>query len=249
MIEQVATMKLNADLGESYGNWQQDVDADVMPYIDQANIACGYHAGDAKTMQATLSLAKQYGVDIGAHPSYPDLQGFGRRSMRIPREDLVPIIHAQIATLEGMAKCQGLHVQYVKPHGALYNDMMKDTEVFEDIAVAIHEYHTKYPLMIQSLANNDRQIEVAEKYSVSLMYEAFADRRYTASGRLQSRQGVGAVLNAQQTLAQAKALIDSGTVTTNSGEQIHLKINSLCVHGDNPEALSVVKKIRMLLSD
>ncbi|MFC3121569.1 5-oxoprolinase subunit PxpA [Agaribacter flavus] len=240
-------MKLNADLGESFGHWQQMADAEVMPYIDQANLACGYHAGDARTMQMSLALAKNHGVEIGAHPSYPDLQGFGRRSMRIPQDELMAMIHAQIATLEGMAKCQGLVLNYVKPHGALYNDMMRDIEIFEDLAFAVSQYHKLYPLMIQALADNSLQQTIASKYGIGLMYEAFADRQYKADGSLLSRQQKGAVLDADASVLQAKTLIEKGIVVSDIGTPIPLQADSICVHGDNPQALNAVKEIRVLI--
>ena len=123
-------MKLNCDLGESYGSWQMGLDAEVMPHIDMANIACGFHAGDADVMARTLALAKQHGVVIGAHPSYPDLQGFGRRSMALSHSEIVNCMRYQIAALDGMALSAGVTLSYVKPHGALYNDMMAKPAVF-----------------------------------------------------------------------------------------------------------------------
>ncbi|MFC4699208.1 5-oxoprolinase subunit PxpA [Glaciecola siphonariae] len=237
-------MKLNADLGESFGRWQSTTDADVMPYIDQANVACGYHAGDPKVLAHTIGLVKQYGVSLGAHPSYPDLQGFGRRSMRMPADELIPLIHAQIAIVEGMAKCQHLALDYVKPHGALYNDMMLYPQVYEDVVTAISQYHAPLPLMIQALANNDFHIELAKKQGVTLLFEAFADRRYTANGYLMARTNEGAVLDADHALAQAKALIDDGCVIADDGKRIALRADTLCVHGDTPSALSMLTQIR-----
>ncbi|MGQ8363843.1 5-oxoprolinase subunit PxpA [Glaciecola sp. 1036] len=241
-------MKLNADLGESYGNWQHNHDADIMPYIDMANVACGYHAGDALTMQKTIELAKLYGVVIGAHPSYPDLQGFGRRSMRIPAQELGAMLHAQLATLDGMAKCQQTQIGYVKPHGALYNDMMRNLDIFEDVVAAMASFYVRLPLMIQALADREPYQEIANKYQIELLFEAFADRRYTDRGFLQARSFPNSVLNNEQTLEQAVMLITEGQVLTDAGTHIMLKADTICVHGDNPEALSVVQKIRQMLN-
>jgi len=240
-------MKLNADLGENYGRWQSSTDQDVMPYIDQANLACGYHAGDPKVLQTTIALVKEQGVSLGAHPSYPDLQGFGRRSMRIPADELIPLLHAQIAVVEGMAKCQQLRLEYVKPHGALYSDMMQYPQVFEDVVSAIGQYHYCYPLMIQALANNDFHKEVAARHGVSLMFEAFADRRYTANGYLLSRNVPGAVLDETEAFEQAKRLIEKQQVISETGSELNIQADSLCVHGDSPSALELVIKIRDLL--
>ncbi len=126
-------MKLNCDLGESYGNWTMGLDTQVMPHIDQANIACGFHAGDPLVMLNTLKLAKQHNVSIGAHPSYPDLVGFGRRTMKCSTEELVALVLYQVAAIDGVAKSLGMNLDYVKPHGALYNDMMSDVQVRESI--------------------------------------------------------------------------------------------------------------------
>lgn len=241
-------MKLNADLGESFGRWQSTTDQDVMPYVDQANLACGYHAGDPKVLMTTIALVKQHSVSLGAHPSYPDLQGFGRRSMRIPADDLIPLIHAQIAVVEGMAKCQQVALAYVKPHGALYNDMMQHPQVFEDVVTALSSYHTVYPLMIQALANNDFHKEVANRHGVSLMFEAFADRRYTATGYLVSRHQANAVLDEAEAIAQAEQLIKHKQVITENNKTITIDADSLCVHGDSPSALDMLIKIRSMLN-
>ena len=131
------TLKLNCDLGESFGSWKMGLDDDVMPYLDQANIACGFHAGDAMVMKKTLLLAKQHNVTVGAHPSYPDLNGFGRHSMNIPAADLIALMQYQIAALTGMAANLGVTVTYVKPHGALYNDMMANGHIRSAVMQAI----------------------------------------------------------------------------------------------------------------
>ena len=135
------TLKLNCDLGESFGSWKMGLDDDVMPYLDQANIACGFHAGDAMVMKKTLLLAKQHNVTVGAHPSYPDLNGFGRHSMNIPAADLIALMQYQIAALTGMAANLGVKVTYVKPHGALYNDMMANGHIRSAVMQAIAECH------------------------------------------------------------------------------------------------------------
>ena len=143
-------MLLNCDLGESYGSWTMGLDAEVMPHIDQASIACGFHGGDPVTMRRTLALAARCGVAVGAHPSYPDLVGFGRRSMNLSAEEIIASLHYQVAALEGMALGQGLALSYVKPHGALYNDMMAKPEVRAAIMQALADYHRPLPLMLQA---------------------------------------------------------------------------------------------------
>lgn len=238
---------LNADLGESYGAWSMGDDAAIMPMIDQANIACGYHAGDASTMRHSLQLAATYKVTIGAHVAYPDILGFGRRSMRLSEQEIIDIVHAQIACLEGLAKCQALNLSYVKPHGALYNDMMKLPNVFEAIVKALASYHTCYPLMVQALADNQTQQQIAGKYSVQLMYEAFADRRYSADGFLQARSEPGSVLNAEQAYEQALFIIDEGRVQTVDGTFLSINADSICVHADSEGAKRMANQLREVL--
>ena len=180
-------MKLNCDLGESFGSWQMGLDTDVMPYIDMANIACGFHAGDADVMAKTLLLAKQHGVAVGAHPSYPDLQGFGRRSMALSASEIINTMRYQMAALDGMAQSAGVTISYVKPHGALYNDMMSKAAVFDAVLQAVAGYYRPLKLMILATAEQQHYHDLASAKGVELLFEAFADRRYTDDGKLTPR--------------------------------------------------------------
>ena len=245
-------MKLNCDLGESFGAWSMPVEAAIMAEIDQANIACGFHAGDPLVMKQAIRLAKQHDVDIGAHPAYPDLQGFGRRSMAIAADELSAMIQYQVSALSGMAKVCGANVSYVKPHGALYNDMMKDTAVMRTVMRSIAEINMQsldspLALMVQATSQNTALKEAAQEWGLPLYFEAFSDRRYTDEGLLQSRLIEGAVLSESDALLQAKQLISSGTVTTASGATLAIEADSLCVHGDTKGAVSIAKKIRTFL--
>jgi len=245
-------MKLNCDLGESFGAWSMPVESAIMAEIDQANIACGFHAGDPLVMKQAIRLAKQHDVDIGAHPAYPDLQGFGRRSMAIAADELSAMIQYQVSALSGMAKVCGANVSYVKPHGALYNDMMKDTAVMRTVMQSIAEINMQslnspLALMVQATSQNAAIKEAAQEWELPLYFEAFSDRRYTDEGLLQSRLIEGAVLSESDALLQAKQLISSGTVTTASGETLAIEADSLCVHGDTKGAVSIAKKIRTFL--
>ena len=245
-------MKLNCDLGESFGAWSMPVEAAIMAEIDQANIACGFHAGDPLVMKQAIRLAKQHDVDIGAHPAYPDLQGFGRRSMAIAADELSAMIQYQVSALSGMAKACGANVSYVKPHGALYNDMMKDTAVMRTVMQSIAEINMQsldspLALMVQATSQNTALKEAAQEWELPLYFEAFSDRRYTDEGLLQSRLIEGAVLSESDALLQAKQLISSGTVTTASGATLAIEADSLCVHGDTKGAVSIAKKIRTFL--
>ena len=241
-------MKLNCDLGESFGAWTMGLDNEVMPHIDQANIACGFHGGDPLVMQKTLALAKKFQVSVGAHPSYPDLVGFGRRSMACSSEEIIALIHYQVAALDGMASAQGLSIDYVKPHGALYNDMMRDPKVFEAILAALAQYPKKLALMLQATADIDDYKSQANKLGLVIYSEAFADRYYDDKGRLLARSQSGAVLNKEAMLAQVKQLSEQGTVTTISGKVLKLSVDSLCVHGDNIAGVQAIREIKELLS-
>jgi len=242
-------MKLNCDLGESFGAWTMGLDTKVMPYINQANIACGYHAGDPLVMQKTLALAKEQQVSIGAHPSYPDLVGFGRRSLECSTEEIIALMHYQIAALDGMATVQGLSIDYVKPHGALYNDMMKKPKVFEAILTALSQYPKKLALMLQATPEIDDYKKKAHRLGLTIYGEAFADRCYDDEGRLLSRSETGAVLTRAAMLAQVKQLAEQGTITTISGKVIQLTVDSLCVHGDNLEGVQAIAEIKALISE
>ena len=245
-------MKLNCDLGESFGAWSMPVEAAIMAEIDQANIACGFHAGDPLVMKQAILSAKQHDVAIGAHPAYPDLQGFGRRSMAIAADELKAMIQYQVSALSGMAKVCGANVSYVKPHGALYNDMMKDTAVMRTVMQSIAEINMQsldstLALMVQATSHNAALKDAAQEWGLPLYFEAFSDRRYTDEGLLQSRLLEGAVLSESDALLQAKQLISSGTVTTASGATLAIEADSLCVHGDTKGAVNIAKKIRTFL--
>lgn len=238
---------LNCDLGESYGSWTMGMDSAVMPFIDQANIACGFHAGDSLVIQKTLALAKQHGAEVGAHPSYPDLVGFGRRSMNCSADEIKALMTYQVAAMDGMAAAQGLTLSYVKPHGALYNDMMAKTEVRQAIMDAMAAYHRPLTLMLQATPDAALHRQEASERDMSLYLEAFADRCYDDNGRLLSRSLPGAVHSRDKMLAQVKQLSEKGTVTTVSGQEIALQADSLCVHGDNIEGVQAIEAVRALL--
>ncbi|MFT5657703.1 MAG: UPF0271 protein [Gammaproteobacteria bacterium] len=238
---------LNCDLGESYGSWTMGRDQAVMPHIDQANIACGFHAGDPLVMQKTLALAKQHNVTVGAHPAYPDLVGFGRRSMNCSHEEIVAMVSYQIAAIDGMARNQGIDLSYVKPHGALYNDMMSRDSVRAAIMQAITNYHR--PLKLTLLATNAAAAHRAEAklVGIELLFEAFADRCYDDDGKLLARSQPGAVHNREKMLAQVEQICQHGTVTSVSGKTLNLSPDTLCVHGDNDEGISAIIEIRDLI--
>ena len=221
-------MKLNCDLGEG-----ADCEVAVMPFIDQANIACGAHAGNPELIQQTMALAQQHGVSVGAHPGYPDRERFGRVSMNLSPEEISILVAEQVAVLTELGD-----VDYVKPHGALYHDMMGRDEVLLAIQCAIEGRM----LMVQAQPG-------VRKNDTGLIFEAFADRRYTDSGELQSRNEVGSVLGEDEILEQVRLLVKEGAVRTISGRRLELRADSLCVHGDNPTGVRLIPSIREILDN
>lgn len=241
-------MLLNCDLGESFGAWKMGLDEHVMPHIDMANVACGFHAGDPDVLAQTLKLVNTHQVALGAHPSYPDRQGFGRRSMQLSEQEIINALHYQIAAIEGMAKVQGLTLNYVKPHGALYNDMMKSQRILSCVIKAISHYPSELKLMVLATAQQASHQQLADDYNVSLIFEAFADRLYTDEGLLTPRSEAGAVHDKSALLAQVKQLHQQGSVTTASGKSLALRADTLCVHGDNEASIALIEEIRNVIN-
>ncbi|BFM09962.1 5-oxoprolinase subunit PxpA [Simiduia litorea] len=241
------TLLLNCDLGESFGSWTMGMDEQVMPHIDQANIACGFHAGDPLIMSKTLKLAADNRVMIGAHPSYPDLVGFGRRSMNCSVDEMRTLVLYQLSALDGMAQSTGQQVEYVKPHGALYNDMMANPLVRETMMEAVASYYRPVRLMLQATPQADEHRAEAERRGIELYFEAFADRCYADDGKLLSRTKPGAVHSKDKMLAQVQQLKNHGTITTVSGHTLTLTVDTLCVHGDNAAGVAAIADIRALL--
>lgn len=243
-------MLLNCDLGESFGAWTMGLDQEVMPLIDMANVACGFHASDPLIMHKTLTLAKQYGVKIGAHPAYPDLVGFGRRSMKCTKDELSTMIWYQIGALQGICRPLGLNVSYVKPHGAMNNDMMANNDQLRIIMAAVHAYDPNLPLMIPISNDYAEHQAIAAEIGLRLILEAFADRAYDDTGRLVSRAKPGAVHHdASIIVAQAESFAHKGGITSITGQWLDLPADSLCVHGDNAESVAAVARIREALGD
>lgn len=240
-------MKLNCDLGESYGAWDMPVDKEIMPLLDQANIACGFHAGDPSTIKSAISLAIQFDVEIGAHPSYPDLQGFGRRSMAMSKTELIDCLHYQLSAIDGLCRQAGTRMHYVKPHGALYNDMMKSPQVRLTVMEAVSSYAGGQTLMIQAHPDQRQHEKEAKNFALSLYFEAFADRRYQDDGLLVSRRESGAVLEHDEALSQVEHLLNKGVIVTQSGQTLAMSVDTLCVHGDTKGAVTMAKAIRQRL--
>ncbi|HEX8541106.1 MAG TPA: 5-oxoprolinase subunit PxpA [Pseudomonas sp.] len=241
---------LNCDIGESYGAWTMGMDAEVMPYIDCANVACGFHAGDPSVMRKTVSLALAHDVTIGAHPAYPDLVGFGRRSMACSPQEVQDLLHYQIGALDGICRAQGARVRYVKPHGALYNDMMANPIQLRAVIEAIARYDTQLPLMLLAMRDNSAAQAIADEFGVQLWFEAFADRGYDAEGRLMSRKLPNAVHHdAEIIIRQALTLARGEPLIASDGKPLRLAPHTLCVHGDNASSIAAVQRIRHALDE
>ncbi|MDC0661825.1 5-oxoprolinase subunit PxpA [Marinobacter sp. SS21] len=243
-------MKLNCDLGESYGAWTMGQDDQVMPLIDMANIACGFHAGDPVTMRNAVSLAAKNGVQIGAHPSYQDLVGFGRRSIAHSPDEVTALMLYQLGALEGICRAEGVELSYVKPHGALNNDMMKDPALLETVMQAVICYRSDLALMIPATSKYREHRALAERVGLPLILEAFADRAYDDAGQLVPRSQPGAVHHAPEVIVQqALSFANQGGLRSISGQWLELPAESLCVHGDNAAALEAVRAIRQAFAE
>ncbi len=241
---------LNCDIGESFGAWTMGLDGEVMPYIDCANIACGFHAGDPSVMRKTVALALTHNVTIGAHPAYPDLVGFGRRSMACSSQEIQDLLHYQIGALDGVCRAQGGRVSYVKPHGAMYNDMMANPTQLRAVIEGIARYNPELPLMLLAMRDNTAAQAMADEFGVTLWFEAFADRAYDSAGRLVSRSLPGAVHHDPEIIiAQALTLARGEALIASDGSELLLNADTLCVHGDNASSIAAVQRIRLALSD
>lgn len=240
---------LNSDVGESFGNYKIGFDEEVIPLISSANIACGFHAGDPSVMKKTLNIAGKNGVRAGAHPGLPDLMGFGRRKMDVSLEEIKDYVIYQIGALQAIARSEGLTLQHVKPHGALYNMAVENVDISEAFAEALSVLDKN--LVLVALAGPNRGVleEIAARHSIRIAFEFFADRAYNHDGSLVSRKIPGAVLHHSGEVAERTVkLVSEGRVTAIDGSDMALKAETICVHGDNPEALALVEKIRETLS-
>lgn len=246
----MSRLLLNCDMGESFGSWTMGLDAEVMPFIDCANIACGFHAGDPGIMRKTVALALKHDVQIGAHPAYQDLAGFGRRSMAYTAAELQDLLHYQLGALDGICHAQGTRIRYVKPHGAMYNDMMACPEQLRAVVHAVATYDARLPLMLMATRDNREAQAIGDEYGVTLWFEAFADRAYDNAGRLVSRQLPGAVHHDADTIVrQALTLAAGQSLIASDGSALYLHANTLCVHGDNASSVAAVQRIRNALNE
>jgi UPF0271 protein len=240
-------VNLNADLGESFGAWRMGADEQILPLIGSANLACGFHAGDPLVMRKTLRLAKRNGVTVGAHPAYPDLQGFGRRRMTIPADELEAIILYQIGALCGLARAEGIAVTHVKPHGALSNMACESEKIAETVAGAIKAHDSGLILLAPALSP---LAQAGRAAGLPVVQEIFADRAYLDDGQLVPRSRPDAMIHgADAALAHVEAMLSEGALVCASGKRLPTEIGSVCVHGDGPEAVEIARHLNQALRD
>lgn len=235
-------INLNADLGESFGAYRMGDDAALMAIIGSANVACGFHGGDPSVMAETVRLAQAAGVSIGAHPAFPDLQGFGRRVMRLGPDELAAVVVYQIGALMGMARSQGGRVSHVKPHGAMSNMACEDAVMATTIARAVRSVDPELILLAPALS----QLALAGRaVGLRVADEVFADRAYTDEGHLVPRNQPGAVLaSSAECLAHVLRMLDRGGIVSVSGRLLPTAFHSICVHGDNAHAVATAAAVR-----
>jgi UPF0271 protein len=244
---QILRIDLNADVGESFGARTLGDEEPIFRYVTSANVACGFHAGDYNVMAATVKAAARQGICVGAHPSYPDTQGFGRRSIAMPPAELESAIAYQIGALVAVARAQGVRVVHVKPHGALYNDAAKNPAIAEAIARSVAAYDRE--LIVVGLAGS-QSIAVARALGLRTAAEAFCDRAYEPDGSLRSRAASDAVFeDPERSAAQALDIVVHRSVSVSNGQRLAIEAQTLCIHGDSPRATETAAAVRKALTD
>ncbi|MFH0784679.1 MAG: 5-oxoprolinase subunit PxpA [Pseudomonadota bacterium] len=236
---------LNCDMGESFGAYTLGMDDNIIASISSANIACGFHAGDPQVMSRTVKLALDHKVAIGAHPGFPDLLGFGRRNMDCSSQELEADLIYQIGALQAFCTAHGTRLRHVKPHGALYNMAVGNESLVRSIARAIALVDTSLYMVTLAGGNAGRMAAIAREEGITTLYEAFPDRTYTPEGTLVSRRLPGAVIHdAEEAADRAVRMAVEGVVLTIDGTVVPIKVHTLCVHGDNPNGVTLAATIR-----
>jgi UPF0271 protein len=239
-IWRMKKIDLNCDMGESFGAWKMGNDAGVMPFITSANIACGFHGGDPATIRQTVRLAVDHGVAVGAHPSLPDLMGFGRRTMRISPQDMYDLVVYQAGAVEAFARAAGAKLHHVKCHGALYNMAAVDEGLSESMVKAARDLG----VMLYVLSNSIT-MKIAKSKNISVAGEVFADRGYSDDGTLAPRDKPGGMIeDKDESLKHALRMVEEGVVVSLSGKRIPVAADTLCLHGDQPGAVEFASHIR-----
>jgi UPF0271 protein len=237
---------LNSDLGESFGNYTIGMDDKIIPLVTSANVACGYHASDPVVMAKTIAMAKEAGIQVGAHPGFPDLMGFGRRNMAVSPAEAKAYTLYQLGALDAFLRANGMKMQHVKPHGALYNMAAKDYALAKGICEAIKEYDNS--LIVLALYGGEL-VHAAKDLGLRVANEVFADRAYEEDGTLVNRRKEGAMITDEdEAITRVVRMIKEQKVTAITGKDIDIKADSVCVHGDGAKALAFVEKIRETLT-
>ncbi len=232
---------INCDMGESTADRIIGQDAAIMPFISSANIACGFHGGSPKVMRGTILLAMQHGVAIGAHPSFPDLEGFGRREMDLPADEVHDIVLYQVGAMKAMTETLGAGLHHVKPHGALYNMAARSVELSEAIVRAVRSID---PELILYALSGSITVQVARAHGLACAEEVFADRGYEADGSLTPRAKPGALLpGADAALRQVLGMVKEGKVTSTDDRIVMLKADTICIHGDGAHAVDIARTL------
>ncbi|MGB9730597.1 5-oxoprolinase subunit PxpA [Calditerrivibrio nitroreducens] len=241
------SIELNCDLGESFGAYKIGNDEELIKYVDRVNIACGFHAGDPIVMDKTVSLAKEYNVKVGAHPSYRDLVGFGRRFLDASTKEIENDIIYQIGALHAFCLKHSIPLDHVKPHGALYNRAAVDFDTAMAIARGIKAFDRNLKMVVLC---NSEMVRAAEMVGLKYLQEAFADRHYDDDGKLVSRKYSGAVIgDLNIILTRVKRMINDGVVESINGKEVKLNPDTICVHGDNEKALEITKNLHLLMKE
>jgi UPF0271 protein len=241
------SIDLNCDMGESFGAWQMGNDSELMDFVSSINVACGFHAGDAGTMCETVQMAIKKGVAVGAHPSFPDLQGFGRRTMSLSEQEIFDIVLYQISALKGICEAFGTTLHHVKPHGALYNLAAKDEKAARAVAAAVKKIDKS--LILFGLSGSCSIFE-AEKIGLKTASEVFADRTYQTDGSLTPRSQPKALIDApEKSIEQVLQMVLDKSVTAINGKIIPIKAETICIHGDGTDALGFAKLISRTLKE
>ena len=240
-------LDLNCDMGEGFGTWCMGQDEALLDHVTSANIACGFHAGDPATMARTVKLALSKGVAIGAHPSLPDLQGFGRREMAITPQEAQDLVLYQVGALAAFARAAGGQLHHVKPHGALYNMAARDRYLADAIAQAVLAFDRH--LILVGLSGSQLLL-AGEALGLRCASEVFADRGYEADGSLTRRGTPGALIEDETTaIERVLRMAREGKVTCRTGETIRIQADTVCLHGDQPQALAFAKRLRAALAE
>ena len=235
-------MDLNADLGESFGRWTLGNDADLMKSVTSANVACGFHAGDPGVMRETVRMARAAGVAVGAHPGFPDLAGFGRRNMSASPREVEDFVLYQVSALAGIAAAEGVRLQHVKAHGALYNMAVRDRALADAIARAVASFDRS--LLLFALPGSEL-LNAGEATGLQVVAEGFADRAYEPDGSLTPRNRPGAVIHdANDVVRRAVRMARDGVVTATDGRDIAMRVRTICTHGDTPDSHELTRRLR-----